>query len=60
MAGTAVLLVVLLSVIPAWRGGRPAQMPRDVPELAAALQAPEPAARARAACELRELGDRAA
>ena len=50
-------LVLMLAVVPAWRGG---QQHRGVSELTAALGAADPVARARAACELREHGDDAA
>lgn len=57
MNGPAIGLVLVLAVVPAWRGG---QQHRGLSELTAALGAADPVARAKAACELREHGDDAA
>ena len=59
MPGVSIALAVLLAVVPAWQRDRPAEVTRGLSDLTAALQAADPIERARAACELRELGDRA-
>jgi hypothetical protein len=60
MNATAIAGVVLMfAVIPAWLGGRTGQQPRGLNELTAALSAADPVTRARAACDMRDHGDRA-
>ena len=51
--------VLVLAVIPAGHAGRAARQARGLSDLTAALGAADPAVRARAACDLREHGDRA-